>query len=159
MAQYVVAFNSRRIHGGSLPPPSTYKNYKGFMKIKLEIPDWVDDKIDIYILADIELFMKREDSIWYIKTERCSRIGCCCKIVPGVWPKRRAGSQFHYSAAELSNDSRCKNLISKGSEMLCRLGINRPFSCCIFEGDESFCNIRWKKLDKEEKENSHINNR
>jgi len=81
---------------------------------------WTDER-NIYILAGIEIFIKRDLGKWYIKTERCNKCGECCRKV------------------------KCEHLIFKANEWLCDYGVDRPFQCCIYEGTEEYCSVRWRK--------------
>ena len=103
------------------------------MKIILELPNWIK-KRNIYILAGIEeVARKLTGQSWEIKKNRCSKCGECCQNVPPEWPHGE-------------KDGNCKHLRYEGNEYLCGLGANRPFKCCVGDGDESYCNIRWEKV-------------
>lgn len=103
------------------------------MRISLELPDWVN-KRRIRILAGIEEVAKRsDDDTWEIKVSRCIRYGKCCMNVPKDWSR---GKQ----------DGNCKHLQFEANEHLCDLGVNRPFMCCVGDGWEKDCSIKWEKI-------------
>ena len=98
------------------------------------IPDWIDPRTNINILAGIEPFIKREQGVWYKKVVRCNKCGKCCMDVPKDW-SRGQGS-----------DGNCQFLILSGNEYLCGLGANRPYKCCIGDGDSDDCCIEWELM-------------
>jgi len=91
------------------------------MKKTIKLPEWTDER-NIYIFAGIELVIKRDLGEWMVKTERCNKCGKCCIAV------------------------KCKHLILRANEWLCKFDANRPFNCSVYEGLADYCNIKWKKL-------------
>ena len=91
------------------------------MKIELEIPDWVEEKLDfpedeIYIHSYTELIAIRRHKKWYVKTSssRCDMCGNCCKNL---------GNNFPYRG----EDGTCIYL----KDNKCSMGIHKPFSCIM----------------------------
>jgi len=106
--------------------------YKMNLK-NFDLPEWTNER-NIYIFAGIEIFMKRDMGKWYKKIQRCNKCGKCCMNVPDKWP--------HGKDMKTGN---CQCLVYRANEWLCELGLNRPFSCCVGEGEENICNIKWEE--------------
>lgn len=106
------------------------------MKISKLIPNWtLNNKTNLYIFSGIEQIAKCENGVWYIKIERCDKQGHCCKNVSENWAHGRG------------EGGNCLHLKQDANEMLCDLGVKRPFSCCKGEGNESICNIKWERVE------------
>jgi len=74
-------------------------------EIHVRLPDWCDSR-HIYILAGIELAAYQHvGKPMMVKTSRCSMCGECC--------------------------NECKELRPDGDKLVCGLGLDRPFACCI----------------------------
>lgn len=85
------------------------------MKIELEVPDWCEGGY-LYVMKGVELVAyKWPKDPWRIKIGRCSKCGKCCMIGS---PKRQ-----------------CEHLKLRGTEMICSLGSERPWSCSIHHPD------------------------
>jgi len=93
--------------------------------MKIDLPAHTDER-NIYIFAGIELIQKRDMGQWLKKVERCTKCGKCCMNVPADW-----------SYGE--KDGNCKHLILRANEYLCKLGSDRPFNCCISDGQPDEC--------------------
>ena len=91
------------------------------MKIEIDLPEWTDER-NIYILAGIEPFMKRDMGKWMVKTKRCVKCGKCCE------------------------PTKCEHLVFIANEHLCDLGVDRPFNCCIYETTGDYCSVEWQDL-------------
>ena len=102
----------------------------------MKIPDWVDDRTRITVLVGVESVIKREQGVWYEKVQRCNRCGKCCMNVPENWKYGQG------------DDGNCSHLKYEANEYLCGLGISRPYSCCIGDGNDMNvdCNIKWKEI-------------
>lgn len=90
------------------------------MKLEIDLPDWCDER-HLYFFAGQECFAYRlyPENILYLKTERCSVCGNCCRgqnpILPNIGP---SGSCIYLGAAGVDNE--------------CGLNVgDKPFRCCI----------------------------
>lgn len=94
------------------------------MKIEVELPNSVIDKV-IYVITEDELIaVKKPDTKWIVKKTSCNKCGKCCYDLSGRHPFRR------------SNDGRCAFLVAKttddgGIVEVCSLGEWRPTACLI----------------------------
>ena len=104
------------------------------MKVTFELPEWTDGR-RITVLAGIESVIKRMNGNWYIKVNRCIKCGKCCMDVPDNWAHGKG------------EDGHCQHLKYEANEYLCKLGINRPYKCCVGDGiDMADCSITWEKI-------------
>ena len=99
--------------------------------MRMRIPEWAD-RANIYIMAGVEPFMKREKGIWYVKKVRCNNCGKCCMNVPEKWSHGQ------------DEDGNCQHLAFDGVEYSCDLKVNRPFKCCTGDGEPEDCCIEWR---------------
>ena len=104
-------------------------------KISLELPKWSDERI-IHVLAGIEHVAKRDNGVWYIKKDRCNLCGVCCMNVSEGWPHGQNPDTGH-----------CQHLWFEGKLWRCLLGTDRPYVCCVSEGEEGECSITWQKVE------------
>ena len=102
--------------------------------MNMKIPKWAEGR-NLYFLAGIEPFMKYEGKKWYVKTTRCNHCGTCCMNVPDAWSHGKGV------------DGHCRHLKFEANEYLCGLAANRPYKCCIGDGDIEDCSIVWKEVD------------
>ena len=99
--------------------------------MRMRIPEWAD-VANIYIMAGIEPFMKREQGVWYVKIVRCNNCGKCCMNVPEKWSRGQG------------EDGHCQHLVFDGVEYSCGLKANRPYKCCVGDGEPEDCCIEWR---------------
>lgn len=114
------------------------------MKLIIDIPDWALER-HIRVFAGTELFLYKptDSNIVYTKTARCNLCGwCCTDIKDKPWP------------FGVDDEGDCKYLDKRNkNEMLCKLGVARPFGCCFTDpvrdhavpNAELVCSIRWSK--------------
>ena len=103
------------------------------MQINIEIDDKYIER-NLYIFAGIESVARNQNNKgWEIKTVGCSRCGKCCMGKPVDW--------IHGE-----KDGNCQHLNFRANEYLCKLGSNRPFNCCVSDGWDDECDIRWQKI-------------
>ena len=90
------------------------------MEVNLTLPKWTKDK-HIYVLAGMELVAyKLLDQPWKLKTSRCNMCGACCKG--------------------------CEHLKKNGDKLICDLGSERPFCCCISVPERPDCTEKYDTL-------------
>lgn len=109
------------------------------MKINIEIPDFPElNQRAIYIMAGSELIAKTIGGEWMIKTIRCDLCGKCCMNLD---------SQI---GLPLTDDGTCKHLErrpGKDEKYLCGLGIERHFSCAIFDPfEKDYCHEEFEAV-------------
>jgi hypothetical protein len=102
--------------------------------MRIDLPKWTEGR-HIYILAGIELAARKTGPDWETKVSRCSHCGQCCMNVPDGWPEGRN-----------NKTGNCKHLIFTGKDWMCDYGGDRPFSCCISDGERTDCAIKWKTV-------------
>lgn len=86
------------------------------MRITVELPKWCEGR-HLYIMGGIELaaYNLYNERVWYVKTERCSSCGECC----------RTAARYYFGKKE---DGSCIHLASSND---CGLGIMRPHACSV----------------------------
>ena len=109
-------------------------------KITIEIPDWALER-NIYILAGTEHLATASFTrgVMYIKKARCTMCGVCCTNPPKT---------FMFPIV----DNHCVHLVQEGKQLLCGLGIRKPFLCCIEDpimskDDDIDCPIKYEKVE------------
>lgn len=115
------------------------------MKIEIEIPNWAAEQF-ISVMAGGELvaYKKPNDTVLYVKTDRCDSCGKCCMSL---------SKQFFLP----TTDGVCDYLGHSGDKYLCTVYGKRPGACersdpVLFHGEKSHgvCSIRYKKIEIEE---------
>ena len=106
------------------------------MKINFKLPDWADNKLDLFMFRGFELVAVNRFGTdrWVVKTGRCNRCGECCK-------------KQHIDGFGLPlKDGACEYLrFGEDNKTSCGLGRIRPWACCIGEPKfEPKCTCRWE---------------
>jgi len=91
--------------------------------IDVNIPDWAKGR-NLRIFAGIELlaYKRPTDEKWHVKVSRCNMCGKCCMNLP----------DYHYLREWRDPETgNCKYLEKRGDTYECKLGMGRPFACCM----------------------------
>ena len=95
---------------------------------------------NIYIFAGLEPIVRyrQKDKVWEFKTSDCVRCGKCCSAIRSDHPLGKESGEIG-----------CRYLDDQGTEMLCGLGIFRPYGCAIAEMETiKDCKVKWGDADK-----------
>lgn len=110
-------------------------------EITIKIPDWVDPKTQITVLAGVELIARMpngKNGVLQHKIKRCNYCGLCCMEAAGDYPP------FGTVDGE-----RCEKLKwSEGDQgYVCTAGLAKPY-CCLLDPNENEypdCSIKYDK--------------
>lgn len=101
------------------------------MKIELELPDWVQEKV-IYIFSSNQMVAtKQPDGNWFVVTKPCVNCGKCC-------------SRYNEKPFQCNENGKCPYLEEyPDGTTHCKLGAYRPFGCSVDNpnGNPDFCSI------------------
>jgi len=106
------------------------------MKIKLEIPEWADER-HIYVMAGIEVAARKSahEKDFKVKVSRCSNCGDCCRNLGVGWGMGR------------KENGECIHLEADGPQTRCGLLGDRPFFCGVGlqqKGRYPHCTVEYK---------------
>lgn len=113
------------------------------MRLDFDLPKWAEDRF-VAVTAGKELvaFKKKGDKFLHVKTDVCNMCGECCKNLSKNFVMPTTDGVCNY-LVEDDGAYKCSRLMLDGA---------RPHVCDIFDpvlgsGDESFCSIRYKKVE------------
>lgn len=106
------------------------------MKIEIEIPEWAQDR-NILVLAGFEFIgcipLKKGNSNYLMKTERCGRCGECCKM-----------PYLANLKLPLKENGECEFLTQEDGLFSCGLGSTKPLACVCGEPKAPGCKTNWE---------------
>lgn len=103
------------------------------MEFKVELPDWVNPKLTLMLLAGQELVaFKHPSGDIKIKKTRCNNCGeCCLFIMDGSTPFGN------------DDEGKCNALEKRDGSWHCTAGPNKPFRCLFDPPGHDGCSIEY----------------